>query len=105
MGGGQGFCVMMLTRVPQVAGEATITGKNQVSLPAKSLRELGWERGDRLIVEILGEDMLGLVRRPERWTEAFAGRLTHVFGTHEENIRWLENERGAWSTEEDSDGG
>lgn len=91
-------------RVPQIAGETTITGKNQVSLPAKSIRELGWERGDHLIVEILGDDMLVLIRRPERWADAFAGRLTHVFGTHEENVQWLENERSAWHPEESNDG-
>ena len=85
---------------PEIAGEATLTAKNQVSLPAKRMRELGWEKGDRLIVEILGDDMVLLVRRPARWTDAFAGRLTHVFGTHEENIEWIERERAGWSEDQ-----
>jgi bifunctional DNA-binding transcriptional regulator/antitoxin component of YhaV-PrlF toxin-antitoxin module len=46
-------------------GETTITGKNQVSLPARGLRELDWERGDQLLVEVLGTDMLVLIRRPK----------------------------------------
>ncbi|MCL5959223.1 MAG: AbrB/MazE/SpoVT family DNA-binding domain-containing protein [Chloroflexi bacterium] len=90
-------------RIPQPAGETTITGKNQVSLPAKSIRELGWERGDRLIVEIIGEDILVLMRRPSRWTEEFAGRLTDVFGMHEETMKWLDEERKGWHSEERGD--
>ena len=80
----------------RMVGATTITGRNQVSLPANGLRELGWERGDRLIVEVLGDDMLLLVRRPRRWAESFAGRLGDVFGTHEENIRYLDEERKSW---------
>jgi AbrB family looped-hinge helix DNA binding protein len=87
--------------VPELAGEATLTAKNQISLPAKRMRELGWKKGDRVIVESLGEDMLILVRRPDRWTDAFAGRLTHVFGSHEENIEFVESERASWSEEQD----
>jgi AbrB family looped-hinge helix DNA binding protein len=85
-----------ITEVPTVVGETTITAKNQISLPAKSVRDLGWKRGDQLIVELLGGDLLVLMRRPENWTDAFAGRLTDVFGTHEENSRWLEEERASW---------
>ena len=82
-----------------LVGETTITGKNQLSLPARGLRVLGWERGDRLLVEVLGKDMLLLMRRPENWTEAFAGRLTEVFGSHEDTSRYLEAERQSWEQE------
>ena len=88
-------------KTPTIVGETTITGRNQVSLPAKGMRELGWSRGDRLLVEVFGEDILVLVRRPERWTEAFSGRLAGVYGTHEENIRWLEEERAGWQVEKE----
>lgn len=81
---------------PQRIGETTITGKNQVTLPAEGLRQLQWRRGDRLLVEALGDDVLLLIRRPANWTDAFAGSLTDVFGTHEETIRWLEEERRSW---------
>jgi AbrB family looped-hinge helix DNA binding protein len=77
-------------------GETTITGKNQISLPAEALRQLQWARGDRLVVETFGDDFILLMRRPENWTEAFAGRLTDVFGTHEETLRWLADERRTW---------
>ena len=84
---------------PKLVGETTITGKNQVSLPVQGLRLLGWEGGNHLLVEILSEDVMILIRRPDRWTDAFAGRLTDVFGTHEETLRWLEDERRSWDEE------
>ena len=80
-------------------GETTITAKNQVSLPAQGLRGLGWERGDLLLVEAIDDDIVRLIRRPQNWTEFFAGRLTDVFGTHDENIRYLETERRSWNEE------
>lgn len=82
--------------IPKLLGETTITGRNQVSLPAKGVREMGWERGDRLLVESVGDDIVVLIRRPERYSEAFAGRLTEVFGTHEENLRFLNKLRKSW---------
>lgn len=80
-----------------LVGETTLTGKNQVSLPAQGVRELGWERGDSLLVETIGGEMMILLRRPTNWTEFFAGRLSHVFGDHEENLAWLVDERRSWS--------
>ena len=84
-------------KAPPLVGETTVTGKNQVSLPAAGLRRLHWKRGDHLLAEVIGDDLLVLMRRPENWTEALAGKLTNVFGTHEETIRWLEEERDAWN--------
>lgn len=81
-------------------GETTITGKNQITLPAEGMRELGWGRGDQLLVQIFGEDTLLLMRRPKSWTQAFSGRLGHVFGDHEDNLRYLDEERRSWEREE-----
>jgi bifunctional DNA-binding transcriptional regulator/antitoxin component of YhaV-PrlF toxin-antitoxin module len=80
-------------------GETTITGKNQISLPAQGVRELGWRRGDQLIVEILGEDMLLLIRRPENWADRFSGKLGHVFRGREDTLQYLEEERRSWEPE------
>jgi hypothetical protein len=77
-------------------GETQLTGKNQISLPAHGVRGLGWERGDRILVERLGDDVLLLIRRPTNWTEAFAGRLGDVFGDHEDTLRYLGEERQGW---------
>lgn len=86
-------------KAPRLVGETTITAKNQVSLPVDGLRLLGWERGNHLLVEVISDDVMLLIRRPEKWTDAFAGRLTAVFGTHEETLRWLDAERQSWSEE------
>jgi bifunctional DNA-binding transcriptional regulator/antitoxin component of YhaV-PrlF toxin-antitoxin module len=83
---------------PRLVGETTITSKNQVTLPARGLTAVGWERGDHILVEVIDEQMLLLVRRPADWVDAFAGRLSDVFGTHEETRAYLEQERRAWST-------
>ena len=82
--------------------ETTITGKNQITLPAEAVRQLGWQKGDRLIIDVIdlnGLKMMTLMRRPENWAEAFAGRLTGVFGTHEEVMEYLEEERRSWDPE------
>lgn len=86
-------------KAPEMVGETTLTGKNQISLPAHGVRLLGWERGDRLLVEVIGEDMMVLIRRPKRWSKEFAGRLTDVFGTHEETLRYRAEERRSWEDE------
>lgn len=38
-----------------------------------------------------------LSRRTSDWVDAFAGKLSDVFGTHEENLAWLAAERRSWS--------
>lgn len=74
----------------------TITSKNQVSLPVSSLRQLGWQRGDHLLVQVIGDGMLVLTRRPENWAEAFSGKLGDVFGDHEDTLAYLDGERASW---------
>jgi bifunctional DNA-binding transcriptional regulator/antitoxin component of YhaV-PrlF toxin-antitoxin module len=83
-------------KTARAVGETTISGRNQISLPAQGLRELGWQRGDHLIVQVLGEDMLVLIRRPEDWVEAFSGQMGDVFGDHPDTLRYLDEERRAW---------
>jgi bifunctional DNA-binding transcriptional regulator/antitoxin component of YhaV-PrlF toxin-antitoxin module len=77
-------------------GDTTITGKNQVSIPVKGMQALGWQRGDRLLVEVAHDDLLILLRRPARWADAFAGKLGHVFGSHEDTLAYLEAARESW---------
>jgi hypothetical protein len=40
--------------LPETVGETTITGKNQISLPAQGVRRLGWAKGDRILVQVQG---------------------------------------------------
>jgi len=79
-------------------GEITVSGKNQVTLPVNGARALGLARGDRLIVW-QEDDKLVLMRRPDSWTDYYAGKLSHVFGDDEETQRELEAERAAWDTD------
>jgi hypothetical protein len=39
---------------------------NWICLPARSIRKLGWERGDQLLVQPVSEDMVLLIRRPAK---------------------------------------
>lgn len=84
-------------------GTTTITSKNQISLPAASLRALGWERGDQLLVQVVGDDVLLLTRRPRDWVVAFSGKMGDVFGDHEDTLSFLDGERR--SRERDANGG
>jgi bifunctional DNA-binding transcriptional regulator/antitoxin component of YhaV-PrlF toxin-antitoxin module len=77
--------------------ETTLTSKNQVSLPVRCLRQLGWQRGDRLVVSVLGNDTLVLTRRPMSWADRFSGKMGHVWGDHEDTLRYLDQERASWS--------
>jgi AbrB family looped-hinge helix DNA binding protein len=83
--------------LPETVGETTITGKNQISLPAQGVRRLGWAKGDRVIVQVQGDRMI-LWRRPENWADYFAGKMGHVFGDHEDTMRFLEEVRRDWET-------
>lgn len=92
----------MKASVPKNVGETTITSKNQISLPAEAVRELGWARGDRLMVTICDENAIRLVRRPrsgKEWVEMFAGKMGDVFGDHEDTLRFLDELRREWDRE------
>ena len=78
--------------LPETVGETTITGKNQISLPAQGVRRLGWAKGDRVLVQVQGDRMI-LWRRPENWADYFAGKMGHVFGDHEDTLRYLDEVR------------
>jgi hypothetical protein len=76
--------------------EVIISGKNQITLPPAATRATGWQRGDHLLVGVVGSDMVVLMRKPADWVEQFAGALSEVFGTGEETRDYLERERQTW---------
>ena len=80
--------------------EGTVANETEVSLPADVLAQLGWEAGTKLVVSVVDKDTVILWRRPKDYASYFAGRLTGVFGTHEENLRYLDEERASWDEEE-----
>ena len=85
----------MATRAAGRSSQITITGRGQVSLPAKRMRELRWRPGDRLLAERVG-DALVLVRRPTDWADEVAGSFSELFGTTDENVGFVRGERAAW---------
>lgn len=60
------------------------------------LKMFGWQKGDHLFVNIVSDNTLVLTRRPTSWTEAYSGKMGDVFGTHEDTMRFLEEERRSW---------
>lgn len=54
-----------------VAMTTTVTGKNQVTLPAELVRELGWSPGTRLDWRKSGENSLVAKKLPSRGEIAF----------------------------------
>jgi AbrB family looped-hinge helix DNA binding protein len=84
--------------VPTQVGETTITGKNQISLPAEGVRMLGWKRGDRLSVRVMDENTIVLTRWPKGQSavEYFTGKLAGVWSDHDDVLRYLDEERQSW---------
>jgi bifunctional DNA-binding transcriptional regulator/antitoxin component of YhaV-PrlF toxin-antitoxin module len=80
--------------------EGIVANETEVSLPADILAQLGWEAGTKLVVNVVDQDTVILARRPVSASERFAGKLAHVFGDHEEVMRYLEEERNSWEPEE-----
>jgi len=58
---------------------STISSKNQITLPAHLLRELGLHSGDRLAITREGTRLILRVR-PQDWVEHHAGSLAGVYG-------------------------
>jgi bifunctional DNA-binding transcriptional regulator/antitoxin component of YhaV-PrlF toxin-antitoxin module len=87
--------MMKVTKLDH-AGEVKISPRGAVNLPAKVLREVGWEHGDRLWVTIVDRDQIVLSKRPEDIVEYFAGALTHLYPDPEDTRRFLAEERASW---------
>ncbi|MEA2640856.1 MAG: hypothetical protein QOF51_2250 [Chloroflexota bacterium] len=84
----------------ELLGEVTISGRGVVNLPARAMKKAGLRPGDRLFVQLVDDQTLVLLKRPEDIAESFAGRLTHLFPDPEENRRFLREERASWADED-----
>jgi AbrB family looped-hinge helix DNA binding protein len=58
---------------------STISSKNQITLPAHLLREMGLNAGDRLAITREGSRLV-LRARPRDWVKYHAGSLAGVYG-------------------------
>jgi AbrB family looped-hinge helix DNA binding protein len=74
---------------------STISSKNQITLPAHLLRELGLAAGDRLAVSREGNKLI-LRARPKDWIRYHAGSLAGLYGrSREEQDGYLRELREA----------
>jgi len=74
--------------------KTTISSKNQITLPARLLREMGLKAGDQLAVGV-EEGSLVLHPRPQDWVSYTAGVLKGVYGKTKEDVdAYLEELRG-----------
>jgi hypothetical protein len=52
------------TALPIFVGEVTAERGGQISLPPGGVQELGWAPGDELLAQVVGDDVLLVLRRP-----------------------------------------
>ncbi|HLF79329.1 MAG TPA: AbrB/MazE/SpoVT family DNA-binding domain-containing protein [Dehalococcoidia bacterium] len=79
----------------------TISSKNQITLPAHLLRELGLSAGDRLAISKEGGRLI-LRARPKEWAKYYGGSLAGVYGKDEQEIEaYLEDLREDTSRDEE----
>jgi antitoxin ChpS len=75
---------------------ATISSKNQITLPAHLLRQLGLSAGDRLAIQREGNRLI-LRPRPKDWVEYYGGSLRGLYGeTKEEANAYVKRLRDEW---------
>jgi antitoxin ChpS len=75
---------------------STISSKNQITLPARLLRELGIGAGDRVSIRVDG-DRLILRPRPKDWADYYGGSMRGVYGdTKEEIDAYIREVREGW---------
>src|SRR3954447_18689302 len=76
---------------------STISSKNQITLPAQLLRELGLGPGDRLAVSRDGARLV-LRARPKDWVRYHAGSLAGLYGKNaEEADAYVRDLRAEWA--------
>src|SRR5436190_23928307 len=79
---------------------STISSKNQITLPAHLLRELGLGPGDRLAVRRDGARLV-LRARPKDWVRYHAGSLGGLYGRNRaEADAYIEELREEWADSE-----
>lgn len=78
---------------------STISSKNQITLPAQLMREMGLGAGDRLAIRREGNRLV-LRPRPKDWVEYYGGSLRGIYGdTKEEMDAYVSGLRDEWERE------
>jgi AbrB family looped-hinge helix DNA binding protein len=83
------------------AAVTTISSKNQITLPAQLLREMGLAGGDRLAITREGGRLI-LRARPKDWVKYHGGSLPGLYGKDEQEIdAYIEELRADTSRDEE----
>jgi len=83
---------------------ATVSSKGQITLPAELMRAMKLKAGDKLLVELIG-DQLVIMPKPASWVDHFVGSMKGTYGkTPEEVDAYVASlragpERGQWLDE------
>ena len=78
--------------------KTTISSKNQITLPARLLREIGLKPGDQLAVEWDGLRLI-LHPRPKDWVSYTAGSMPDYYGKTKKDVdAYIREVRGSWGT-------
>ncbi len=67
------------------AMSSTISSKNQITLPAQLLREMGLHAGDRVAITREGNRLM-LRGRPKDWVGYYAGSLAGAYGQNAREV-------------------
>lgn len=74
--------------------EVGLRPKNQLTLPEAVAAQLGAEPGDHLIIAVQDDEPgVAHIRRLPR---SYAGSLSEVYGTPEEAVAYIRDERESW---------
>ena len=91
-----GLAYIATTNETGTMPKTTISSKNQITRPARLLREMGLKPGDQLAVGI-EEGSLVLHPRPRDWVSYAAGALNAVYGQTQVYVAaYLDELRVAW---------
>ena len=78
----------------KIAGESKLGEHGTFTFPEEVLKELGWEHGDTLWIDIVEGGRIVLSRQPKDIVAYFAGSLTHLYPDPEDTRRFLDEGRG-----------
>ncbi|HTB92928.1 MAG TPA: AbrB/MazE/SpoVT family DNA-binding domain-containing protein [Candidatus Sulfotelmatobacter sp.] len=70
--------------------EATLSSKNQIVIPREARKALGLKPGDKLLVVLLGDDLI-VLRKPKSYRKAIAGLGRGLYPPD-----YLKKERESW---------
>ena len=86
--------------------DSRLSTKNQITLPVRMTRALGWRPGDEIGLMVHG-DMIMLSRlpqSPDEWRDHLRGSIdAPEWGSKEAIDAWVRGERDSWEREWDRD--